>query len=106
MNYEFLKKLLVSPDSDIWIQGKKVGFLSGADVWEYEFAGLGKSRVVGRGVETNNAKLKFMSSEYGIFVDGKKLNLEPDQYDDLFKQMGYLYAVVQPQKLKQQIQGR
>ena len=104
MNYESLKKLLTSPDSTIWIQGKKVDSVSGADVWEYEFGGLGMPRVVGRGVDTNNMQLKFASSGYGIFVDGKKLNLEPAQYADLFAQMGYVYSVVQPQKLKQQSQ--
>ncbi len=106
MNYESLKNLLSGQNSNVWIQGKKVGAVSGADIWEYEFGGLGLSRVVARGVESNNPQIKFASGDFGIFVDGKKLDLDKAQYLDLFGQAGYLYFVVQPAKLKQQTQNR
>jgi len=106
MNYESLKNLLSGQNSNVWIQGKKVGAVSGADIWEYEFGGLGMARVVARGVESNNPQIKFASGDFGIFVDGKKLDLDRAQYSELFGQMGYLFSVVQPAKLKQQTQNR
>ncbi len=106
MDYDKLKEMLTNPNSKIWIQGKKVGTASGADIWEYEFGGLGLSRVVARGVESNNPQIKFASGDFGIFVDGKKLDLDRAQYSELFGQMGYLFSVVQPAKLKQQTQNR
>lgn len=106
MNYETIKNQLTNPNTNVWINGKKVGQVSGLDIWEYEYGGLGMPRVVARGVETNNPKIKFASSDYGVFVDGKKLELNTHQYSDLFGQMGYLFAVIQPAKLKQQTQNR
>lgn len=106
MNYETIKNQLTNPNTNVWINGKKVGQVSGVDIWEYEFGGLGMPHVVARGVETNNPRIKHASSDYGVFVDGKKLELDLYQYDDLFMQMGYLFAVVQPAKLKQQTQNR
>ena len=97
---------MTDPTSNLWINGKKIGRVSGVDIWEYEFGGLGMSRVVARGIETNNPKLQTASSEYGVFIDGKKVELTQFQYSDLFGQMGYLYAVVQPAKLKQRTQNR
>ena len=106
MNYESLKNLLSGQNSNVWIQGKKVGAVSGADIWEDEFGGLGMARVVARGVESNNPQIKFASGDFGIFVDGKKLDLDRAQYSELFGQAGYLFSVVQPTKLKQQTQNR
>lgn len=102
MNYESLKKILTDKNSNVWINGKKIAMDKGAAVWEYDFRVLGGSRVVIRGVESNNPKMQTASSEYGVFVDGKKLQLERYKYLDLFGQAGYLYSVVQPMKLKEQ----
>lgn len=102
MNYESLKKILTDKNSNVWINGKKIAMDNGIAVWEYDFCVLGGSRVVIRGVESNNPKMQTASSEYGVFVDGKKLQLERYKYLDLFGQAGYLYSVVQPMKLKEQ----
>lgn len=102
MNYESIKKTLIAANSSVWVNGKKVALDNGVGVWEYDFGGLGSPHVVIRGVDSNNTKLQFSSSAYGVFVDGKKLDLEKSEYLDLFKQAGYLYTVVQPMKLKEQ----
>lgn len=102
MNYEAVKQALTASNPKIWINGKKVAMDNGVAVWEYDFGGIGSPRVVIRGVDSNNPKLQFSSSEYGVFVDGKKLELENSQYLELFGQAGYLYSVVQPMKLKEQ----
>ncbi len=106
MNYEYLKKLLNSSNSTVWVNGKQIAMENGVAVWEYDFGGLNSSRVVIRGVESNKPKLQFSSSAYGVFVDGKKLEMEKSQYLELFGQAGYLFSVVQPMKLKQQTQNR
>ena len=54
MNYETIKNQLTNPNTNVWINGKKVGQVSGVDIWEYEFGGFGMPHVVARGVETNN----------------------------------------------------
>ncbi|MBR2412345.1 MAG: hypothetical protein IKB10_01615 [Alphaproteobacteria bacterium] len=101
MNYESLKALLADPNSNVWVNGKKVAeIMPGADVWEYGFGGLGLPRVVVRGVQTNNPQLNLQDAF--VSVDGKKIDLKPEQFLDLFGQIGYLYSVVQPQKLKEQ----
>lgn len=102
MNYETIKQALTVPNPKFWVNGKKLSVDNGADVWEYDFGGIGCPHVVIRGVDSNNSKLQFSSHAYGVFVDGKKLDLEKHQYLDLFAQAGYLYAVVQPMKLKEQ----
>ncbi|MBE6461931.1 MAG: hypothetical protein E7006_03790 [Alphaproteobacteria bacterium] len=105
MDYESLKALLVDPNSNIWVNGKKIAeIVPGAALWEYGFGGLGLPRVVVRGVETNNPQQN-MQEAY-VSVDGKKLELKPEQFLDLFHQMGYLYSVVQPQRLKEQNRGK
>ncbi len=102
MNCEAVKQALTASNPKIWINGKKVAMDNGVAVWEYDFCVPGGSRVVIRGVDSNNPKMQTASSEYGVFVDGKKLELEQSQYLDLFGQAGYLYSVVQPMKLKEQ----
>ncbi len=106
MNYETLKKLLTVSNPRCWVNGKKVAMDNGVAVWEYDFGGIGSPHVVVRGVDSNNPKLQFSSSAYGVFVDGKKLEMEKSQYLELFGQAGYLFSVVQPTKLKQQTQNR
>lgn len=103
MTYNSLMSILVDPQTDVWVTGKKIGTHSGANIWEYEFKGAGYSRVVVRGVSSNNLKIMFASSDYGVFLDGIKLNLEKMQYLDVLSQVGYLHAVVQPMKLSKQI---
>lgn len=101
MNYDSIKALLVDPNSNVWVNGKKVSeIVPGAEVWEYGFGGLGLPRVVVRGVQTNNPQLRMQ--EAFVSVDGKRMDLKQEQFLDLFGQLGYLYSVVQPQKLKQQ----
>ena len=102
MNYETLKQALTVHNPKFWVIGRKLSLDHGIDVWEYDFGGIGSPRVVIRGVDSNNPKLQFSSHEYGVFVDGKKLELENHQYLELLGQAGYLYAVVQPMKLKEQ----
>ena len=106
MNYESLKKILTDKNSNVWINGKKIAMDKGIAVWEYDFCVLGGSRVVIRGVESNNPKMQTASSEYGVFIDGKKLQLEQSEYLDLFGQAGYLYSIIQPAKLQDQFQSR
>ncbi len=101
MNYDSIKALLVDPNSNVWVNGKKVSeIVPGAEVWEYGFGGLGLPRVIVRGVQTNNPQLRMQ--EAFVSVDGKRMDLKQEQFLDLFGQLGYLYSVVQPQKLKQQ----
>lgn len=73
MNYETLKKLLTVSNPRCWVNGKKVAMDNGVAVWEYDFGGIGSPHVVVRGVDSNNPKLQFSSSAYGVFVDGKKV---------------------------------
>lgn len=105
MNYETLKKILTDVQSNIWINAR-VNLDAGVKVWEYDFGGNGFPRVIARGAETNNPGLQFASDEYGIFIDGKKMELNRAQYLELFGQMGYIYSVVQPMKVQQQSQKR
>lgn len=101
MNYDSIKALLVDPNSNVWVNGKKVSeVVPGAEVWEYGFGGLGLPRVIVRGVQTNNPQLRMQ--EAFVSIDGKRMDLKQEQFLDLFGQLGYLYSVVQPQKLKQQ----
>ena len=101
MNYDSIKALLVDPNSNVWVNGKKVSeIVPGAEVWEYGFGGLGLPRVIVRGVQTNNPQLRMQ--EAFVSIDGKRMDLKQEQFLDLFGQLGYLYSVVQPQKLKQQ----
>ena len=102
MNYESIKKILTAPNPIVWVNGKKIAQEHGVDVWEYSFGAVGGPRVLMRGIDSNNPKFQFASDEYGVFVDGKKLELEKSQYLDLFGQAGYLYSVIQPMKLKEQ----
>jgi hypothetical protein len=106
MNYALLKKILTVPSSDIWVNRKEIGTVSGAKVYEYSFGGLDMPKVVVRGVETNNPKLQFASQDYAVFVDGEKMNLDKAQYLDVFGLCGYRFDFVQPKKVQQQTQGR
>lgn len=106
MNYTLLKKILTVPSSDIWVNRKEIGTVSGVKVYEYSFGGLDMPKVVVRGVDTNNPKLQFASQDYAVFVDGEKMNLDKAQYLDVFGLCGYRFNVIQPTNLKQQAKNR
>jgi hypothetical protein len=106
MNFTLLKKILIIPSANIWLNRTEIGNVSGAKVYEYSFGGLDMPKVVVRGVETNNPKLQFASQDYGVFVDGEKLNLDRQQYLEIFGLCGYRFDFVQPKKVQQQTQGR
>lgn len=106
MNYEKLKEVLANPNANIWINGKKTGKTSGVDIWQYEFGGLGTPKIIVRGADTNNLKSQFESADFGVFVDGAKLNLDKSQYLDLLGMVGYRFSVVQPAKIKERNFGK
>lgn len=106
MNTDTLLALLKNPSSNIWVSGRKIGVAdnSRCDIWEYSVRVPGIGDVVVRGLETNDIKSKLAHA--AVVVDGRPMKLDNIKYLDLFGQLGYLFAVVQPNRIRENSIGK
>jgi len=101
MDFDKLMTALTNVQSPVWVNGRKVGTTPDTKLekWEYTATVPGIGNVMAVGVSSNNVKEKLKHAS--VWVDGRPVKLDSMQYLDLLGQLGYLYSVVQPARIKQ-----